>query len=525
MSLVPADTIKVIAESIGIVKISDDDVYTEIAVDLEYRLREILQDSIKMMKHSKRTRIQSEDINSALSLQKYECLYGYSYKNALNFLRVVGQKDLFCLEENELDIKDLINDPLPSPPKDVVLQSHWLAIHGRQPLLLANLGLDGEKDDDEERKVGEKRKLAKRDLRKESKGDIPRGVKHVLARELELYYHKVTEIVTAHGKAEGLTQQMDALFSSVLQSIGGDPGLHQLVPYFSKFIVTEVSANLTNLAYLKTLMQFTDAFFSHPSFRLEPYLNQLMPAIVTCLVGKRLCADYTEDHWGLRDYVAQKLLPKACRIGKEYFIFQARVIKTLANTFLDITRTIPAHYGALKGLVALGQKVVQIVVIPNLAAYMKMLNMKKDSMGSILVLPQRFLLESAVIRDALMGVACEYLGSMASYYKSFASLLSNDDDGRMKKRDDEMEYDAAHASPRATLQYVHELIRQESATLASDTTLNETIALSELAEVGKRFREVCDVFGQQEVAQALAPHADFFAQCVQWDRKEDDGEI
>lgn len=525
MSLIPADTIRVIAESIGIVKISDEDVYTEIAVDLEYRLREILQDSIKMMKHSKRTRIQSEDINSALSLQNYECLYGYSYKNALNFLRVVGQKDLFCLEENELEIKDLINNPLPSPPKDVVLQSHWLAIHGRQPLLLTNLSQD-EKDDDEDRKVGEKRKLAKRDAKKDSKGDVPRGVKHVLARELELYYHKVTEIVTAHGKAEALTQQMDALFASVVQSISSDPGLHQLVPYFSKFIVTEVSANLTCLTYLKTLMQFTDAFFSHPSFRLEPYLNQLMPAVLTCLVGKKLCADYTEDHWGLRDYVAQKLLPKACKIGKEYFIFQARVIKTLANTFLDITRTIPAHYGALKGLVALGQKVVQIVVVPNLAAYMKMLNMKKDSMGSILVLPQRFLLESAVIRDALMGVACDYLGSMAAYYKSFASLLSKDEDGRIKKRsEDEMEYDGPNASPQATVQYVHELIRQESATLASDTSLNETIALSELAEVGKRFREVCDVFGQQEVLQALAPHTDFFAQSVQWDRKEEDGEL
>jgi transcription initiation factor TFIID subunit 6 len=143
------------------------------------------------------------------------------------------------------------------------------------------------------------------------------------------------------------------------------------VPYFSKFIVTEVSGNLTKLTYLKTLMQLTgashlygslscaDAFFTHPTFRLEPYLNQLMPCVLTCLVGMRLCADHTEDHWGLRDYVAQRILPKACkyarksdnasllttRIGKEYFIFQARVIKTLANTFLDITRTIPAHYG------------------------------------------------------------------------------------------------------------------------------------------------------------------------------------
>jgi hypothetical protein len=134
----------------------------------------------------------------------------------------------------------------------------------------------------------------------------------------------------------------------------------------------------------------------------------------------------------------------------------------------------------------LGQKIVQIVVVPNFAAYMKMLNLKKDSMGTILGLPQRFLLESAVIRDALMKVACDYLASMATYYKSFASLLKDDSmigiflllgslpGHRLKRRNEEEPIDDAGPP----LHYVHELIRQEAATLASDTSLNETIALS-----------------------------------------------
>jgi transcription initiation factor TFIID subunit 6 len=81
---------------------------------------------------------------------------------------VVGQKDLFCLEENELDIKDLINEPLPCPPRDVVLQSHWLAIYGRQPLLATNLD-DKEKDDEDDRRGAEKRK-AKREPKKGTSG-------------------------------------------------------------------------------------------------------------------------------------------------------------------------------------------------------------------------------------------------------------------------------------------------------------------------------------------------------------------
>jgi transcription initiation factor TFIID subunit 6 len=52
---------------------------------------------------------------------------------------VIGQKDLFCIEENEIEIKDIINNPLPPTPKDVVFKSHWLSILGKQPETIENL--------------------------------------------------------------------------------------------------------------------------------------------------------------------------------------------------------------------------------------------------------------------------------------------------------------------------------------------------------------------------------------------------
>ena len=33
-------------------------------------------------------------------------------------------------------------------------------------------------------------------------------------------------------------------------------------------------------------------------------LHQLMPAVLTCLVGKRLCANALDDHWTLRHHAA-----------------------------------------------------------------------------------------------------------------------------------------------------------------------------------------------------------------------------
>lgn len=75
--------------------------------------------------------------------------------------------------------------------------------------------------------------------------------------------------------------------------------------------------------------------------QIEPYLHLLMPAILTCLVGKRLCASPLENHWLLRDFCAA-LLARVCRrFGASYDSLQPRVTKTLSRALLD-----PARYTA-----------------------------------------------------------------------------------------------------------------------------------------------------------------------------------
>ena len=50
------------------------------------------------------------------------------------------------------------------------------------------------------------------------------------------------------------------------------------------------------------------ALFLNPAANLEPYLQQLMPPMLTCLVSKRLYNENggcKENHWGLRDDAAE----------------------------------------------------------------------------------------------------------------------------------------------------------------------------------------------------------------------------
>jgi transcription initiation factor TFIID subunit 6 len=58
-------------ESIGIENLSNE-VASAMAPDVEYRVREIAQEAIKFMKHSKRQKLTTEDVNNALRLRNVE---------------------------------------------------------------------------------------------------------------------------------------------------------------------------------------------------------------------------------------------------------------------------------------------------------------------------------------------------------------------------------------------------------------------------------------------------------------------
>jgi transcription initiation factor TFIID subunit 6 len=78
MSIVPKETIQVIAQSIGVHNLSPD-VLPSLAADVEYRLREIIQESIKCMRHSKETSLTAEHLDTALNLRTLEVSFMIPY--------------------------------------------------------------------------------------------------------------------------------------------------------------------------------------------------------------------------------------------------------------------------------------------------------------------------------------------------------------------------------------------------------------------------------------------------------------
>lgn len=355
MNIVEKESIEVIAQSIGVGNLSPD-VLPSLAADIEYRISEIMQEAIKCMRHAKRTAMTSDDVDSALELRKMEPIYVAS-GDSLRFKRAARHKDLFYVEDKDVEFREVIEAALPKAPLDTAVVNHWLAIEGVQPAIPENAPLealltpfDNKKPDYKEDGVSI---------------DIKTPVKHVLSIELQLYFEKITDLTVSRSNS--------IIFNKALLSLATDAGLHPLVPYFIYFVAEEVTRNLNNFQLLFALMRLVRSLLQNPFMHIEPYLHQLMPSVMTCLVAKSLGNKLTDNHWELRNFTANLVASICRRFGHGYHNLQLRVTRTLLHAFLDPAKAFPQHYGAIKGITALGSSVVRLLLLPNLDPYLQII--------------------------------------------------------------------------------------------------------------------------------------------------------
>ncbi|KAG0047813.1 hypothetical protein BGZ83_007210 [Gryganskiella cystojenkinii] len=367
-----------IAESVGIPNLKDD-VAVSLAQDVEYRIHEIVQEAMKFMRHGKRTKLTVDDINHALHVRNVEPLYGFSSADPTRFRRAVagssatGTNEIFFVEDEELDFETILSAPLPKVPLDVTYTAHWLAIEGVQPAIAQNPTPVDAKTDLLHKRIKldsgaqpvvpgiKPASAANANTSTAANGaEIKPLVKHVLSKELQMYYERITSAVLS---------QDEVLRSTGISSLQNDPGLHQLLPYFVQLVAEKVTQNTRNLAVLNSMMEMVRALLHNDNLFVEPYLHQLMPTILTCMVGKRLGESPQEDHWTLRSKATDIVLLICRKYGASYHTLQPRVTRTLLRAFLDPEKPFTTHYGAILGLSRMGPEVFKTLVVPNLKTY------------------------------------------------------------------------------------------------------------------------------------------------------------
>lgn len=386
-NLLPLDSITVMGESVGITTLNDD-AAARLSEDLEFRLKEIVQDAAKFMRQMKRKKLTCADIDNALRVKNVEPLYGFGTNDYIPFRHTSGGgKDFYYTDEKELGLLELVNSPLHRLPYDVTIRAHWLCVEGVQPVIPENpppATLEGQRNEalgnsvpslDSNDPVSKLKKI-RFDKKAKAKDEVI-GTEwsklkplqaHALSLEQQLYYKEITDACIGVGP--------ESKCQEALNSISTDPGLYQLLPQFISFIDEGIKINISqrNLMTLKHLVRMVGALLENSTLLLEKYLHILIPSLISCLINKQVCMrPESEDQWTMRECAA-KVLAKVCKkYSNSINNVQPRVTKMLCQALKNSTnggsgqnQGLAVHYGVMCGLSELGQEAITSLVIPHL---------------------------------------------------------------------------------------------------------------------------------------------------------------
>lgn len=158
--------------------------------------------------------------------------------------------------------------------------------------------------------------------------------------------------------------------------------------------------------------------------------------------------------------------------------------------------------GAIKGLIALGPRTIQLVLIPNVAGYARLLDAKLKGVDD-----EQIQAEGKKCWDALLAcfnvIHVDTLQQISGYYLSTAAQYHEDVERLLKKEEEKIEKEKGEASMKKRSKYARESLKEPGSKRrkldhlkpTKDSSVHQTILFHELNTITTRFEELFAVFG------------------------------
>lgn len=397
LSIYPTDSVQDVAESLGLPPLKEI-VAATLAADVEYRLRQVIQDASKFMKHGKRNQLRVADIDRALKQRNIEPIFGFhpttlgkssisgAYPTAVGstFRRIQTQSGaIHVVNDEEIDLdKVLDSGPKVALGPGVGWSAHWLAIEGVQPAVPQNpvLGVTSAINTSAGHAAATPLSSSTTHINGASAiltgpGGAPGQavakplIKHVLSRELQLYFERLTTAIIDPPREAGMeerraesdslgdvngdrdvvmtsegdqshsqtTQDVEAMAKrssgntvrdAALASLRGDSGLHQLVPYLIQWVGEKVQGGLRDESTLEVMLHTISAIVRNPFLGIEAYLHQLLPSVLSILLTSTLGTSTSTLTYVLRSRAGSLLAYIVAQYGSTYPTLKPRLVRT-----------------------------------------------------------------------------------------------------------------------------------------------------------------------------------------------------
>ncbi|EGS20925.1 transcription initiation factor TFIID-like protein [Thermochaetoides thermophila DSM 1495] len=376
------ENVRDVADALGIT-LSEEPLRL-LAQDVEYRIGQVIVESLRFMRAANRTTLTVQDVSLALRVLDVEPLYGYESTRPLRYgeASLGPGQPLFYIDDEEVDFEKVINAPLPKVPRDMTFTAHWLAVEGVQPSIPQN-PTTAETSSKDLLPKGPGANPALAALAGNDNVSFRPSVKHVISKELILYFDKIQAAILDDDPDE----EKMRLRQAALESVRSDPGLHQLLPYFVNFITNQVTHHLDDLFILRQMMELAEAVVQNPTLFIDPYASALAAPVLTCLMSRKLgknpssndegalgagnSIDSTlREQYSLRELAASLLSMIARKYGASNALLRPKLTRTCLKHFLDPTRPPAVLFGAISGVAASGgPEAVRVLVLPNLKTF------------------------------------------------------------------------------------------------------------------------------------------------------------
>lgn len=121
--------------------------------------------------------------------------------------------------------------------------------------------------------------------------------------------------------------------------------LQPLVPYLVRYVTHQIHAHLQETGVLHRCLHLIANLAKNPNLELERYGHQLLPSVLSCLLGSDVGCPGTEDGWELRKLAAIVTQLSIAVFGNALNDLHARVARELCKCLETTDKPLETQYG------------------------------------------------------------------------------------------------------------------------------------------------------------------------------------